>query len=202
MACRAVYALLIKQAVGVLVIVPIIALTKNYGWDTDEFRKIEADGSMLGLAGSVVGGFLASWFGARRVAACGALALGALWVWFALSEPSWSEPGTVRIYLWGDGFLQGLVSVASFAIFMSISNPVVAATQYTAYMAVLNLSMTIGQAAGGRVASQDWSLVHVLVGCAIFSMGRHGAAALDEAAGRGRRGGDGVAGTTLPAEFP
>jgi predicted MFS family arabinose efflux permease len=57
---------------------------------------------------------------------------------------------------------------------MSVSKPLVAATQFTSYMAVLNLSMTAGQKLGGWIAEWHLPLAHVLVGCALFHVATMG----------------------------
>ena len=49
--------------------------------------------------------------------------------------------------------MNALVQVGLFALFMSISWPKVAATQFTTYMTLLNISMTLGQKLAGPMES-------------------------------------------------
>ena len=110
----------------------------------------------FGLAGAVGGGFLADLIGARRLAAiaCGMLAI--MYVAFGLASPEssvlgvdWTARWFVTAYILSGEFLGSLLSVSLFAIYLNISWPKVAATQFTAYMALLNLSTTIGLKVSG-----------------------------------------------------
>lgn len=50
--------------------------------------------------------------------------------------------------------LGALLTVSLFALFMGIAWPVVAATHFTAYMALMNLSSTFGSWVAGHLAEQ------------------------------------------------
>lgn len=120
----------------------------DLGWTQEDYTSLTGTwGVGAGLFCSVMGGFLADLVGARRLAAAASVLLGGLLAMFALvPDELWMNTTFVSIYLVAEQGAQGLLSVSLFAMFMSVSWKVVAATQFTAYMSLLNLSHTIGTA--------------------------------------------------------
>ena len=66
------------------------------------------------------------------------------------------------VLLLGQELLLALLSVSLFALFMSISWPRIAATQFTTYMAFLNLSTTLGSYSAGLL-SNDYTATEILM---------------------------------------
>ncbi len=147
---------------GVLSVVGAVFFTKDLGWAAEAKAQWDGWAVWLGLLGSVAGGWLADRFGAKRIVAAGTLGLAAVWLVFALLEPYWTfavalpwraadavgsagmiQPLPVALILL-EPLLQSTMSVGLFAMFMAVSWPRVAATQFTAYMAMMNLSTTVG----------------------------------------------------------
>lgn len=130
---------------GILAPVANVLFIGDLGWTKEEYVGISGTlGVWAGLGGSILGGFLADWAGPRRLAGLSALLLGAMIAAFGLLEPWWSSRGLLVAYLVVESGLLAVLNVSLFALFMSIASPRVAATQFTAYMALLNLSTTIG----------------------------------------------------------
>ena len=122
---------------------------QELGWTQESYTNLTGTyGIAAGLAGSIVGGFLADLIGARTLAGCASVMMGCMLGMFGLAPDAWwNDTGFVSIYLVAEQGIQGMLSVSLFAIFMSVSWKVVAATQFTAYMALLNLSYSFGNAA-------------------------------------------------------
>ena len=118
------------------------------GWTQEAYTSITGTfGVIAGLIGAVVGGFIADLIGPRKVAAIASVLFGCLLGFFAIAPESlWENTTFVSFYLVAKQGLQGLLSVALFSIFMSVSWKIVAATQFTAYMSLLNLSYSLGTA--------------------------------------------------------
>ncbi len=138
-----------KLAVGVLSTVAAVLYTKRLGFEPTYIGQLEGWAYVPGLAGAVIGGFLADRFGAKRMIAFGMLGLGALWIAFAAAEPWWSNKAIGIALLYAEPLFQSLATVAMFSLFMGISWPRVAATQFTAYMALLSVSTSLGQGLAG-----------------------------------------------------
>jgi hypothetical protein len=62
-----------------------------------------------------------------------------------------------------------MISASLFAMYMTVSWPRVAATQFTAYMAILNLSTVIGLKSSGFI-SDAFSLPIIFIGAGILQL--------------------------------
>ena len=122
---------------------------QELGWTQESYSNLTGTyGIAAGLTGSIVGGFLADLIGARTLAGFASVMMGCMLGMFGLAPDAWwNDTSFVSVYLVAEQGIQGMLSVSLFAIFMSVSWKVVAATQFTAYMALLNLSYSFGNAA-------------------------------------------------------
>ena len=108
------------------------------GWSDTEYTQLTGGlGPMLGLGGSVLGGFIADAVGHRRLVAIASVGMAACWVAFGLGEPYWLDRTFVMTLLVLGPVLQAVLSVSLFALCMDLSWPRVGAMQFTAYMALL-----------------------------------------------------------------
>jgi PAT family beta-lactamase induction signal transducer AmpG len=147
-------ALLVKVGFGVSYAVASVIFIQQLGWDKGDYTSATGGYAIfLGIGGSVAGGWLADWYGAKRMTILFTLLLGLLWIAFALAEAAWSYRALGLAFLVLQELLLALLSVSLFAMFMTISSPAVAATQFTTYMSLLNLSNTLGSAAAGRISA-------------------------------------------------
>lgn len=123
---------------------PLIG-ANNVGWDVSTISShTAAAGLVSGVLSMTLGGWLGDRFGAK--------AIGILWIaatlilivaMYALVD-SWSSPVLFLIFLYGWLSLNNLRTVALLPIAMRLSNPKVAATQFTIYMAVSNFGISFG----------------------------------------------------------
>jgi PAT family beta-lactamase induction signal transducer AmpG len=153
----AVIGVFIFVASGLLGPITQVLLIQDLEWTRTDYTDITGGiGILFGLAGAMGGGFLADLIGARRLTAIACGLLAAMYLAFGLASPEsgvlgvdWAARWFVTAYILAGEFLTSLLSVALFAIYLNISWPKVAATQFTAYMALLNLSTTIGLKVSG-----------------------------------------------------
>lgn len=153
--------------VGTLTAVTPVLFTQELGWKAEDYVSL-ASGPMLlvGLGGSVLGGFLADKVGHRRLAALGMIGLaGGYLLWAALAA-YWHDRTLVYAMLWIEPLFQSLMTVSLFALCMDISWPQIAASQFAAYMAFANLSSTIGAWISGFAAAR-WSYQGIYIAAAI-----------------------------------
>ncbi len=154
-----------KIGSGISVTVAVVFLIQDLGWTKEQYIAVNGNyGVWLGLAGSMLGGFLADRVGPRRLAGIATVLLGLSWIGFASAEPLWTDRSFVTAFLLTQETLLAVMSVSLFALFMGISWPLVAATQFTAYMALLNLSEAIGKKLAGPLS--DWMTVSDVYLCA------------------------------------
>ncbi|MBM3984261.1 MAG: MFS transporter [Planctomycetes bacterium] len=127
-----------------------VLLVQRLGWSQVEYGQMMGGWPLvLGLLGSVAGGWLADRVGHRTMVAGASALLGLLWIAFGLGQPLWADHGFVYAYACGQELLLGTLSAALFALLMGVSWPAVAASQFTAYMALLNLGRTLGARLAG-----------------------------------------------------
>ena len=159
-------AVAIMLSTGILQAVSNVLFTQKLGWDAGEYARIVGGpGLWVGLGGSALGGFLADRVGHRRLAAIASIGLAGVWLLFAASEPLWTERWFVYLLFLAEPLFQSVMIVSLFALFMDISSPLVAGSQFTAYMALFNLSTTIGlRLAGSLDEALDYSGVYALAG--------------------------------------
>ncbi|MEZ6127464.1 MAG: MFS transporter [Planctomycetaceae bacterium] len=147
-----VVALSVRIGIGVLTAVFVDYLLKDGGWTLAEYTSVTGGYAvMLGLTGSVAGGFAADRFGPKQMIIGMSLLLGVLWMTFGFVPAALGSRWLVTGLLLTQELVLAVLSVSLFSLFMSISWPGVAATQFTTYMALMNLSTTIGSYAAGQV---------------------------------------------------
>ncbi len=138
-------AILVSIGSSVLLAVFVTHMTQELGWTQEEYSSVIGGSAVFfGLGGSIVGGFLADKVGQKRLAAIASVLLGILWLAYAATESHWVNKSYLSYMAYAQEFLISVMTVSLFSLFMSVSWPVVAGTQFTAYMALLNMSRTIG----------------------------------------------------------
>jgi len=135
-------------------------LAVELGLDDDQVALLNLWSSVIQAGFMVLGGYLSDRFGRRRTLAVylASMSLPVLYLMMVLQQHGWVMPvpqgeGAGRVAvpallvtaLWiatlTYAVAQGLMYGTRSAIFMDVTNPAVAATQFTAYMALLNLSI-------------------------------------------------------------
>lgn len=153
----------VKIGIGVLTAVFVNYLLKDGGWSQDDYTSVTGGYAvMVGLTGAALGGFLADRWGAKPMIASTSILLGIIWIVFGLFPSALASKNCVVALLIAQEFILAVLSVALFSLFMTVSWPRVAATQFTTYMALMNLSTTIGSYTAGKV-SDSFSIYQILM---------------------------------------
>ncbi len=156
-------AISVRIGIGVLTAVFVDYLMKDGGWTQADYTQITGGYAvLLGLVGSAMGGYVADKVGAKPMIVVTSILLGALWISYGMIPGSIESKSAVRVLLLSQEFLLAVMSVSLFSLFMAISWPRVAATQFTAYMALMNLSTTIGSYTAGMLSGQ-LSILQILI---------------------------------------
>ena len=156
-------ALGVKIGIGVLTTVFVDYLMKDGGWTQEQYSTVTGGYAvLLGLAGSAIGGLLADRLGAKPVIATTSIIVGLMWILFGLMPNSLGNKSLVTALLISQEFTFAVLSVGLFSLFMAVSWPRVAATQFTTYMALMNGSTAIGSYLAG-VIGESTSIYQVLI---------------------------------------
>ena len=141
-----VLALLVWVPNGLTYPVSMTLYLKDLGWTQEAYSTLSGTwGVGAGIAGCLVGGFAADLIGVRRLAGVACAFYGLLLAAFAVAPRLWWEDQTLlSVYIVLTDATQGMLTVTLFALFMSVSWRLIAATQFTAYMSLLNLSYSMG----------------------------------------------------------
>jgi PAT family beta-lactamase induction signal transducer AmpG len=128
-------------------LIPILPIlfVQELGWNEEGFNATKGGLLVLVLMlGYVVGGQLGKMFGGKSVIIYSALAGTLITVCWGLTESLW-ENNVFLVSLWSiHTFIWGMASINIFSLMMKITWPEVGGTQFTAYMAMMNLSAVIG----------------------------------------------------------
>lgn len=163
-------------ASGILSPISKVLYIQKLNWEPTDYTNIDGGyGVFLGLAGAIVGGILSDVFGPKRVATFGCIILALSYASFGLASPEsgiipwfdWHDKNVVIGYILVDTWMASMISTSLFAMYMTVSWPKVAATQFTAYMAILNLSTTIGYKFSG-VVSEAFTIPSIYIGAGIL----------------------------------
>jgi MFS family permease len=149
------------------------SLAVEFGMSDHEIASLNLGSTVLAAAGCVAGGWLSDKLGRRRMLATYIVmtVVPSFVMAWATQRHGWVMPletrGATRpvaptalvALFWAMTLAytgcQGLMYGARTALFMDVSNPAVAATQFTAYMAMLNLVISYS------AAWQGWSASHL-----------------------------------------
>ncbi|MCB1843170.1 MAG: MFS transporter [Halioglobus sp.] len=130
---------------------PVLAVTE-LGFTELTYGELTGTANMIGgLFGIFLCGILADRLGARRALVLSLIGMGVLQGAMAASPESWGAPGVFRGYTILYILLFVLMSVSLYAEAMRVSTPAIAATQFSLFMAVLNLGTSFGAQRFGTI---------------------------------------------------
>ncbi len=136
----------------------------DYGLDSSQIARLQIFNTISAALGCIAGGLLGDRFGAKRVVAVAYLltALPTLLLGTQISLVGLTAvpPNLFYGIIIAHGFFYGMAYGVRNAIFMGMTNPAVAATQFTAFMAMSNLAISLTNYWQGIVAERiDYAAV-------------------------------------------
>jgi PAT family beta-lactamase induction signal transducer AmpG len=162
-------------------------LAVELGMKDDEVAWLNVWSTIINAIGCVLGGWLSDRYGRRRMLAVFIVlqSVPVLYLMNELARHGWVMPVEVNapdrpavppvlvMALWiatlGYNLFNGFMYGTRSAIFMDVTNPKVAATQFTAYMAMLNLTISYSANWQG-IAAEAWGYPTTLLVDAIFGV--------------------------------
>jgi PAT family beta-lactamase induction signal transducer AmpG len=154
----AIFVLVANLATGMLMSVSNVLFTQGLGWDGTFLAFLTGGpGLLIGAAGAAAGGLLADKVGHRRLISLALATLAVLWAVFAACEPYWHVRALSYGMLVAQALAVGVLSATVIAMCMDLSAPAVAASQFTVYMALTNLSTTTGSKNVAKYATEHFT---------------------------------------------
>ena len=123
-----------------------IYYTQTLGWAADSYSQVAGGtGVIFEFFGAILGGFLADRIGRKKTIIMGFGGFGIIAIIFGFLLPEYSNSDIfLSAYLVVPPFFRALGLVAVFSLCMNISWTKSAATMFTCYMALSNISTTVG----------------------------------------------------------
>lgn len=122
-----------------------------------------------GVVGALLGGLLADWLGLRRTIGGTMLAIALALAFFAAGEAWWPDTSAMAVWVAAFNGAVNAFSAATLGLYMGMSNPRVAATQFAVYMATTNLTYSWTAPFGGTVADH-WGYPALFGTAALFQV--------------------------------
>ncbi|MCJ7590185.1 MAG: MFS transporter [Woeseiaceae bacterium] len=150
----------------------LATLQVDYGLSEAQISQVAISNSAFAGIGCVLGGLLGDKLGVKKVVAF-FFSLGAvptLFLAIQISTVGLSAIPIAHFYaaIMLHGLIYGLAYGVQASIFMGLTNPAVAATQFTAYMALSNLSIVIANYWQGQVAGRINYSAALYIDCALI----------------------------------
>ena len=125
---------------------------KDLGLSEEALWLLSSVDAPAGVVGSLLGGALADRLGARRIMGGSMLVIGLVMAAFASLQGLWPHYGFLVAYQATVQLAFCTYSAAALGFFMTLSNPALGATHFTAYMAMTNLCYAFTARYGGWLA--------------------------------------------------
>ena len=128
-------------------LIPILPLlfVRELGWTEEQFNATKGGIILVvTMLGYMVGGQLGKQFGGKAVIICAAFSTALITITWGMNDSLWSN-GLFMMTVWSlQTFVWAMVSINIYSLMMRITWAEVGGTQFTGYMAMMNLSAIIG----------------------------------------------------------
>ena len=145
----------------------------DFGFDGAQIAQLQIANTIAAAVGCLGGGFVADRVGIKRTVATGFAMTALLSVLLAsqISQHGLTQVSPILfvVVVTVHGLFFGVAYGSRNAIFMGMTNPVVAATQFTAFMGMSNLAISMGNYWQGMVAER-WGYAQVLYMDALIAL--------------------------------
>lgn len=140
-------------------------------WEPKDYTALTGGTALVigGIAAALTG-MLTDRFGRRRIAAIASVGLAIGWCAFALLRGHWHDVALMKLFAYYQATLAAVLTVSLIAIAMDLSWMRIGGSQFSAYMALSNFSMTLGILFGAR-ANELWEFHGVFFVAAAIQLG-------------------------------
>ena len=149
-------------------LIPLLPLlfVRELDWSEEKFNATKGGLILvLTMVAYLVGGQLGKMFGGKSVIIYGALTGALVSVAWGMTESLWSSTFYL-VFIWSlSTFVMALVSINIYSLMMRITWGEVGGTQFTGYMAMMNLSAIIGYQIAGPLSERfDYPTLFLIAG--------------------------------------
>ena len=142
-------------------LIPVLPLlfVRELGWTEEQFNATKGGIILIvTMLGYVVGGQLGKQFGGKAIIVYSAFVTALITAFWGMNEALWSN-GIFMMSVWSlQTFTWAMVSINIYSLMMRVTWTEVGGTQFTGYMAMMNLSAIIGYQLTSPLASRfDYS---------------------------------------------
>lgn len=156
-----------------IVAVPLIA-TQYTGWNEENLGSVNGTANLVaGIAALTIGALLTLKLGVQRTLLLFTLLFLTLILWMLSAQAKWDNPQILTAFVIGWLLIYTLQGVPTMVISMRFCLPQIAATQFSIYMATLNMGISFAGFLIGTfaiLAAPD-TMLKMLVGIQAFSLG-------------------------------
>jgi len=128
-------------------LIPVLPLlfVRELGWTEEQFNATKGGVILIvTMLGYIVGGQLGKQFGGKAIIIYSAFTTALITTFWGMNESLWSN-GLFMMTVWSlQTFVWAMVSINMYSLMMRITWTEVGGTQFTGYMAMMNLSAIIG----------------------------------------------------------
>ena len=136
-----------------IVAVPLIA-SGHTGWTEDQLGSLNGTAQLVaGITTIAIGGFAVGRIGAQRSLWLLRLLFVGLLGWMIWFADSWSDPRVLMTFVFGWITLHFVSGISDVVINMRLSPPAISATQFSIFMAVSNMGISLAGILIGSIAS-------------------------------------------------
>lgn len=141
--CTGLLAVLIYIPINVMGPLSAILMMKKLGFNEEFLAQLGIIGTVSAMAGAMGGGFIADKIGHKKSIIIALTALSVFWAANGFLTSFWFSKTYMLLLMPIPGLLVGFMATSYFSLAMDISWKKVAGSQFSTYMALLNLSMVI-----------------------------------------------------------
>jgi PAT family beta-lactamase induction signal transducer AmpG len=149
---------------GILMAALPVFAVQELEWSDNQFPQILGSAKLIaGVLGMFIGGALIDIIGKIKMVSWLIVSMIALFVAFYFLSDSWQNDDIIYTFIISYHILDVFITIVIFAIAMQLCSKQVAATQFTLYMTVSNLGMSLGSYLFGHMEQVlQWKYIFLL----------------------------------------